>query len=47
MVYDRFGLFNPYLGSAADYEMMLRLLVRERLEAAYIPDVLVKMRTAE
>lgn len=44
-VYDRFGLFNLDLGSAADYELMLRFLVRHRLKAAYLPEVLVKMRT--
>jgi len=44
-VYDRFGLFNLELGSAADYELMLRFLVRNRLKTAYIPEILVKMRT--
>lgn len=43
-VYDRFGLFNLELGSAADYELMLRFLVRHKLNAEYIPNVLVKMR---
>jgi len=43
-VYERFGLFNPDLGSAADYELMLRLLLKERITAAYIPEVLVRMR---
>ena len=33
------------LGSAADYEIMLRFLVRYGVKAAYIPKVLVKMRT--
>lgn len=44
-VYERFGLFNVSLGSAADYELMLRFLVSKRLNAAYIPEVLVNMRT--
>lgn len=44
-VYQRFGLFNLDLGSAADYELMLRFLVRHRIKTAYIPEVLVKMRT--
>lgn len=43
--YERFGLFNLSLGSAADYELMLRFLVRHRLHTVYIPKVLVKMRT--
>lgn len=44
-VYERYGLFNLELGSAADYELMLRFLVKHRIKAAYIPEVLVKMRT--
>ncbi len=44
-VYDRVGLFNTRLRSAADYEMMLRILVKYRLPVAYIPEVIVKMRT--
>lgn len=44
-VYQRFGGFNLDLGSAADYELMLRFLLRYKLKAAYIPEVLVKMRT--
>lgn len=44
-VYEKFGGFNLDLGSAADYEIMLRLLVRHRIQATYIPEVLVKMRT--
>jgi glycosyltransferase involved in cell wall biosynthesis len=44
-VYERFGLFNLDLGSAADYELMLRFLLKHEIKAAYIPEVLVKMRT--
>lgn len=44
-VYERYGLFNLDLGSAADYELMLRFIVKYRIRAAYIPEVLVKMRT--
>jgi len=36
-VYERFGLFRLDLGSAADYELMLRLLFRHRITAAYPP----------
>ncbi len=43
--YERFGSFNLELGSAADYEIMLRLLLKHRLRAVYIPEVLVHMRT--
>ncbi len=44
-VYDRYGLYNLNLGSAADYEIMLRFLLKHRVKAAYIPEVLVHMRT--
>jgi glycosyltransferase len=43
-VYERCGLFNPDLGTAADYELMLRLLLKHKITATYIPEVLVKMR---
>lgn len=42
-VYERYGCFRLDLGSAADYEMMLRLLLKERISAVYIPTVLVAM----
>ncbi|HIP82940.1 MAG TPA: glycosyltransferase [Desulfocapsa sulfexigens] len=44
-VYERLGLFNLQLGSAADYEIMLRFLVKHNLSTSYIPEVLVKMRS--
>ena len=44
-VYDKVGLFNTELKSAADYEMMLRILYKHNYTAAYIPSVLVKMRS--
>ncbi len=44
-VYEKVGLFNTELKSAADYEMMLRILYRHHFHAAYIPEVLVKMRS--
>lgn len=44
-VYERYGLFNRHLGSAADYEIMLRFLLRHRVKAVYLPLVLVHMRT--
>jgi glycosyltransferase len=43
-VYEKYGLFNLAMGSAADYELMLRFLVKQRVRVAYIPEVLVKMR---
>jgi glycosyltransferase len=44
-VYERCGLFREDLGTAADYEFMLRVFVKHGLTAAYIPRVLVRMRT--
>ncbi len=44
-VYEKHGRFNLQLGSAADYELMLRFLVKHGVTARYIPRVLVKMRT--
>lgn len=44
-VYDQYGLFNLGLGSAADYELMLRFLLKHKIRTAYIPEILVKMRT--
>lgn len=43
-VYEKYGLFNLTLGSAADYELMLRFLLKYRITTAYIQEVLVKMR---
>lgn len=43
-VYDRAGLFNLELHSAADYELMLRILLKLEMTAQYIPKVIVKMR---
>jgi glycosyltransferase involved in cell wall biosynthesis len=43
-VYDAVGLFNLNLRSAADYEIMLRILLKHGLTSQYIPRVIVKMR---
>ena len=43
-VYDRAGLFNADLRSAADYELMLRILLKMGMSAYYIPRVVVRMR---
>ena len=42
-VYEKYGLFNLELGTAADYEIMLRFLLKNQIKVKYIPDVLVKM----
>ena len=43
-VYQKIGIFNTDLRSAADYELMLRFLYKHECSAAYLPKVLVKMR---
>jgi len=45
-LYEKFGGFRLDLGSAADYELMLRMLLKHQAKAAYIPKVLVHMRNA-
>lgn len=43
-VFDRWGLYDTSMRIAADYEAMLRYLVKGDIRLAYIPEVLVKMR---
>jgi glycosyltransferase involved in cell wall biosynthesis len=43
--YAEHGGYTLDLRSAADYELMLRMLNKHKIHAAYLPDVLVKMRT--
>lgn len=43
-VYNKFGKFNLALKSAADYELMLRMLYKNKISVAYLPKVIVHMR---
>jgi len=43
-VYDEHGVFDISFTIAADYELMLRFLEKNRISTVYIPHVLVKMR---
>jgi glycosyltransferase involved in cell wall biosynthesis len=43
-VYEKCGIFNPDLRSAADYELMLRVLLKKGMSVFYLPRVIVKMR---
>ena len=43
-IYNNLGLFNVDFKSAADYELMLRLLYKHKINASYVPEVLVKMQ---
>jgi glycosyltransferase involved in cell wall biosynthesis len=44
-VYEKYGVFNTKLKSAADYEIMLRFIHKHQIKLAYLPKVVVKMRT--
>jgi len=44
-VYDRYGAFNLDFKTSADYELMLRLIHKEKINVGYLPRVIVKMRT--
>jgi len=43
--YQTYGGYNLELGSAADYELMLRFLLKYRITTTYIREILVCMRT--
>ena len=43
-IYEKHGLYRTDLGTAADYELMLRMLYKHRVSVAYLPQVLVHMR---
>lgn len=42
--YEKFGVFNTEFKLAADYELMLRMLFKNRISCTYLPEVMVKMR---
>lgn len=44
-VYEKFGAYNLSLKSAADYELMLRLLHKHKVKVAYLPRTIIHMRT--
>ncbi len=44
-IYDKFGLYDASFKSAGDYELMLRMLYKNNISAAYIPHVQMHMRT--
>lgn len=43
-VYDRYGSFNLQLKSAADYEIMLRFIHKNKVKLGYLPRITVRMR---
>jgi glycosyltransferase involved in cell wall biosynthesis len=42
--YEKFGKFDTSFVSAADYELMLRMLHKNKISTNYLPEVIVKMR---
>lgn len=44
-LYEQCGVFDTSFRYAADYELMLRFLLRYQAPTAYVPEVAVKMRT--
>ena len=43
-IYDRYGHFLTDHGTAADYEIMLRLIHRYNIQLAYLPKVITRMK---
>mgnify|MGYP001573372502 CR=1 FL=1 len=43
-IFDRWGVYDTDFRIAADYEAMLRWLVKGQIRLAYIPEVMVRMR---
>lgn len=44
-LFERFGNYSLNFGSAADYELMLRMLYRHKINTSYLPQLMVNMRT--
>ena len=44
-LYEQYGIFDLDFPIAADYELLLRLFLKEEVSAGYINDVLVRMTT--
>lgn len=43
--FERWGMYDASMRISADYDAMLRYLVKGGIKVAYIPEVMVKMRT--
>ena len=44
-IYDRHGGYRLDLGTAADYELMLRFIHKIGIRVSYLPETIIKMRT--
>lgn len=43
-VYEKLGVFNTDFSIAADYELIIRFFLKNKISSHYLPEVLVKMR---
>ena len=43
-LFDQFGFYSPDHGSAADYELMLRLMYRHQVKSFHLKKVMINMR---
>lgn len=43
--FEQYGLFDPSIGSAADFELMLRFIEKHRIPTQYVNQFMVFMRT--
>ncbi len=43
-IYTNYGDFNLKLKSAADYELMLRFILKNKIKISYLPEYTIKMR---
>ncbi len=43
-IYQKFGKFNLEFKTAADYELMLRFILKNEIKTSYLPEFTVKMR---
>ncbi len=43
-LFEKYGNYRLDMGSAADYELMIRFLHKHRAKSFYLPEVMVKMR---
>lgn len=42
--YQRFGKYRDDMAISADYELLIRMMVKHKISASYIDDILVRMR---
>ncbi|NNF02786.1 MAG: glycosyltransferase, partial [Bacteroidia bacterium] len=43
-MYEKFGAFNTSFDLSADYELMLRLIHKNKIKIGYIPESIVNMK---